>query len=79
MQAVLQSSMAWRFYSALSAQTITKLYLAGAGLYLNESPDPNTAGNLLLNYPLGTLQGATTVTGPYTDVPGASTPLCRCR
>ncbi len=33
MQAVLQSSMAWRFYSALSAQTITKLYLAGAGLY----------------------------------------------
>jgi hypothetical protein len=62
------------FYSALSPQTITNLYLTGAGIYLSASPDPNTVGNLLLNYPMGTLQGATTVTGPYSDVTGASTP-----
>jgi hypothetical protein len=58
------------FYSALSAQTITNLYLKGAGLYLSGVPDVNTAGNLLLTYPLGTLQESTNVTGPYTDVSG---------
>jgi hypothetical protein len=58
------------FYSALSAQTITNLYLTGAGLYLSGVPDVNTAGNLLLTYPLGTLQDSTNVAGPYTDTAG---------
>jgi len=62
------------FYSALSPQTITNLFLTGAGLYLSGTRDPNTAGNLLLIYPMGTLLGSTNLTGPYTVVPGASTP-----
>jgi hypothetical protein len=62
------------FYKALSAQTITNLYLTGAGIYLFAAPDPNLAGNLLLTYPVGTLQQSATVTGPYTDVPGATNP-----
>lgn len=62
------------FYSTLSPQTITNLFLKGAGLYLSGTRDPNTAGNLLLTYPMGTLLGSTNLTGPYTVVPGASTP-----
>lgn len=58
------------FYSVLSAQTITNLYLNGAGLYLSGVPDINAAGNLLLTYPMGTLQDSTNVAGPYNDVTG---------
>ena len=63
------------FYSALSPQTITNLYLIGAkGVSLQGVPDPLIQGNILLTYPLGTLQQANAVQGPYTDVPGAITP-----
>jgi hypothetical protein len=63
------------FYSALSPQTITNLYVAGAkGVALQGVPDPSVHGNILLTYPVGTLQQANVVQGPYTDVPGATTP-----
>lgn len=61
------------FYSALSPSTVTNLYLTGV-LSLTETPDPNIPGNLLLTYPVGTLQSANVVTGPYTPVNGASSP-----
>ena len=59
------------FYQGLSPQTITNLYVAGAGmnsLPISAIPDPSTPGNLLLTWIVGTLQEATVVTGPYTDV-----------
>ena len=62
------------FYSALSSQTVTNLYLKGAGVNLFIASDPNTTGNLLLNYPLGTLQSSGSVNGTYTPVSGASSP-----
>jgi hypothetical protein len=40
------------------------------------APDPSFPGNLLLNYPLGNLQSADQVQGPYTDVlDGGSLPV----
>jgi hypothetical protein len=73
------------FYSALSPQTITNLYIAGANysanLGLTETPDPNTPGNILLNWsttyvPLDVyvLQSATSLTGPWIDVAGDPQP-----
>jgi len=63
------------FYSALSPQTITNLYVTGAkGVSLQGVPDPSIHGNLLLTYPVGTLQQANVVQGPYTDVSGATSP-----
>ena len=62
------------FYSTLSPQTITNLYLKSAGLGLFETADPNTVGNLLLTYPLGTLQSASAVSGPYAPIIGATSP-----
>jgi hypothetical protein len=63
------------YYKALPAQTVTNLYLKGAGLFLLGTPDPNIIGNFLLTYPMGTLQDATNVTGPYSDVNGAASPF----
>jgi len=64
------------FYTALSPTTVTNLYLAGAGSFLPliETPDSNIPGNLLFTYPIGTLQSASAVNGPYTPVGGASSP-----
>jgi hypothetical protein len=65
------------FYSALSPQTITNLYQAGAGsnpLPLSIAPDPSTPGNLLVNWIIGTLQESTSVAGPYNDEPTYPTP-----
>lgn len=62
------------FYKALSPSVITNLYLIGAGVAVTEVSDPNAPGNLLLTYPLGTLQSATNVTGPYTAVSEATSP-----
>jgi hypothetical protein len=62
------------FYTALSPQTITNLYFKSASVFLSETPDPNTTGNLLLTYPMGTLLSAPAVTGPYTPVSGAGSP-----
>ena len=62
------------FYSALSPQTITNLYFKSASIGLFETADPNTPGNLLLTYPMGTLRSATTLNGTYIPVSGASSP-----
>jgi hypothetical protein len=60
------------FYQALSAGQIKGLFLAGNGLWIEGTPDG--AGNLNLNWLTGfTLQEASVVTGPYTDI-GAATP-----
>jgi hypothetical protein len=64
------------FYSALSPQTLTNLYVTGAGAIvptLTGVADPNAPGNLLLTWGFGTLQEASEVTGPYTDVSGPPT------
>ena len=61
------------FYQSLSAAQIQNLYVAGVGLWIQGTPDGS--GNLILNWvPGGTLQQATSVTGPYTDVNGSPTP-----
>ena len=62
------------FYSALSPSAIQSMYLNGAGVNLFIANDPNTPGNLLLTYPMGTLQSSGSVNGPYTTVGGASSP-----
>ncbi len=65
-------------YQALSAQTVTNLYVAGVGslnaLPLSAVPDPNTPGNVLITWLLGTLQDANAVAGPYTDDPNYPSP-----
>src|SRR5208282_787162 len=61
------------YYNALSASAITNLYVTGAGLIAGMA-DPNTPGNMLITYPIGVLQSAPAVGGPYTDVVGANTP-----
>jgi hypothetical protein len=68
-----QFSDAAIFYQALSPTTITNLFLAGVGVQIVGTPDGS--GNLILNWlPGGTLQEATNVNGPYTDVSGATAP-----
>jgi hypothetical protein len=64
------------FYQALSAQTITNLYMIGAttSLPISIGRDPGTPGNVLINWTIGTLQEATVVSGPYTDVAGPPSP-----
>ena len=64
------------FYQALPAQTLTNMYVTGAGPIvptLTGIPDPNQPGNLLLTWNFGTLQEASDVIGPYTDVGGPPT------
>ena len=65
------------FYQALSAQSLTNLYVAGTGLNslpLGVKPDPSTPGNILLNWIVGTLEESTnSVSGPYTDEPNYPT------
>jgi hypothetical protein len=61
------------FYQSLTPQQVTNLFLAGVGVWIAGTPDG--AGNLNLNWlPGGTLQEATSVTGPYTDVGGNPQP-----
>lgn len=70
---VAQFSDAAIFNQALSASTITNLFLAGFGVQVGATTDG--AGNLILNWlPGGTLQQAANVNGPYTDVPSATAP-----
>jgi hypothetical protein len=60
------------FNTALTAGQVKGLFLAGNGLWIEGTPDG--AGNLNLNWVSGfTLQEASVVTGPYTDI-GAATP-----
>ncbi len=61
------------FYKALSPSTITNLFMTGVGLQVSGTPDG--AGNLNLNWMPGlTLQEATSLSGPWTDVAGSPTP-----
>ena len=60
------------FYQSLTPAQIQNLYLAGVGLWIQATPDG--AGNLILNWlPGATLQQASDVRGPYTDI-GTATP-----
>ena len=68
-----QFSDAAIFNTALSANTITNLFLAGVGVQVGGTPDGN--GNLILNWLTGgTLQSAPSLTGPYSDMPSATAP-----
>lgn len=59
-------------YQALTAGQVKGLFLAGAGLWIEGTPDG--FGNLNLIWLAGfTLQEASSVTGPWTDI-GAATP-----
>ena len=61
------------FYSSLTPQQVTNLFMTAVGVQISGTPDG--AGNLNLNWlPGGTLQEANSVTGPYTDVSGSPTP-----
>jgi hypothetical protein len=60
------------FYQVLTPAQIKGLFVAGAGLWIEGTPDG--IGNLNLNWLTGfTLQEASNVTGPWTDI-GAATP-----
>jgi hypothetical protein len=59
-------------YQVLTSTQVKNLFVAGAGLWIEGTPDGG--GNLNLNWLSGfTLQEATNVTGPWTDI-GAATP-----
>jgi hypothetical protein len=61
------------FNTSLTPQQILNLYAAGVGFTIQATP--NGSGSVLLNWlPGATLQQATSVTGPYTDVAGATPP-----
>jgi hypothetical protein len=59
------------FYSALPPTNVYKLYLAAVGELITTT---NASGDLVLSWPIGTLQAAGQVTGVYTNVPGAISP-----
>jgi hypothetical protein len=61
------------FNQALSPSSITNLYLTGVGMAIYATTDG--LGNLNMNWnPAFTLQEASLVTGPWTDVSGSPTP-----
>jgi hypothetical protein len=60
-------------YQALTAGQVKGLFLAGNGLWIEGTPDGG--GNLILNWLPGyTLQEASDVRGPYSDIGAASPP-----
>jgi hypothetical protein len=59
------------FYTPLSPLSVSNLYGAAVGQLITYT---NTAGNLVLSWPLGTLQASTNVLGTYTNVVGATSP-----
>jgi hypothetical protein len=61
------------FNTSLTPQQILNLYAAGVGFTIQATP--NGSGSVLLNWlPGATLQQATSATGPYNDVIGATPP-----
>ena len=61
------------FYQVLTASQIQALFLVGNGLWIEGTPDGG--GNLNLNWLSGfTLQEASSVTGPWTDIVTATPP-----
>ena len=67
----LQMSDVAVFYSALSPTNIYKLYLAAVGELITTT---NSDGNLVLSWPVGTLESSTNIAHPYNPVPGATSP-----
>ena len=67
------SNWVWASYMTVAANASFQTYSAvvppAATLNIQYS-----SGNLILTWPTGTLQSAPVVTGPYTDVAGASSP-----
>ena len=59
------------FTNALSSNAIYQIYLAATSELLTYS---NSAGNLVVSWPWGTLLSSTNVAGPYAVVPGATSP-----
>lgn len=60
-------------YQSLTAQEVQDLFMAGVGPWLQGAPDG--AGNLILNWSSGdTLQEATDINGPYSDISAATPP-----
>jgi hypothetical protein len=59
------------FTSALSSNAIYQIYFAGTSQLITMT---NSAGNLVLSWPQGTLLSSTNVAGPYLPVAGASSP-----
>lgn len=61
------------FYQALTPGQVKGLFLAGNGLWIDGTPDGS--GGMYLNWISGfTLQEASSVTGPWTDMPAATPP-----
>jgi len=56
------------FTNALSSNAIYQIYLAAANQLITYT---NSAGNLVLSWPQGTLLSSTNIQGPYTIVPGS--------
>jgi hypothetical protein len=60
-------------YQSLTAQQVQDLFTAGVGPWLEGTPDGS--GNLNLNWSAGdTLQEATNINGPYSDISGVTPP-----
>lgn len=60
-------------YQSLTAQQVQDLFTAGVGPWLEGTPDGS--GNLNLNWSAGdTLQEATNIDGPYSDISGVTPP-----
>jgi hypothetical protein len=59
------------FTNALSSNAIYQIYLAAMNQMITTT---NSAGNMVLSWPTGTLLSATNVQGPYFIVNGASSP-----
>jgi hypothetical protein len=59
------------FTNALSSNAIYQIYLAAMSELITTT---NSAGNLVLSWPEGTLLSSTNVQGPYTPVAGATSP-----
>ena len=59
------------FTNALSSNSVYQIYLAATSELITYT---NSAGNLVLSWPQGTLLSSTNVQGPYATVGGASSP-----
>jgi hypothetical protein len=59
------------FTNALSSNAVYQIYLGATGELVTYT---NSAGNLIVSWPYGTLLSSTSAAGPYTPVPGATSP-----
>lgn len=61
------------FTNALSSAAVNQIYFAAMGEAVGATNSP--AGGIVITWPEGTLLSSTNVLGPYTPVPGASSPF----